>query len=183
MTLQHSLFFDQNRDLQDNRGWHYAWWDDAALPTPVTTNEYLYRFDKPVGGVVSSLKTITNKALTTNVTTVTTSVAHGFVVGDWVTVAMAPPDPVFDGPQMITVIGSTTTFSYNKTNANVVSAAAGGTATSASSALERIKVVASADAIIRAYLLAKAQTSVLLTSVATVNTTRDANLTAEGLTP
>ena len=73
---------------------------------------------------------VTNKALTSNVATLTTA-AHGYKVGDVVTVAgVGSP---FDGTHTITVVGSTTTFAYAKTHANVTSAASsGGTAVSSS---------------------------------------------------
>jgi N4-gp56 family major capsid protein len=70
---------------------------------------------------------VTNKALTTNVATLTTAVAHGLGVGQVVTVAGV--DSVFNGTFTITVVGSTTTFSYAKTNADVSSATATGTVT------------------------------------------------------
>lgn len=70
---------------------------------------------------------VTNKALTGNVATLTTAAPHGYTVGQTVTVAIG--DPVFDGTYLITVVGSSTTFSYNRTNANVTSVAtSGGTA-------------------------------------------------------
>jgi N4-gp56 family major capsid protein len=74
-------------------------------------------------------RTITNKALTSNVATLTTSTNHGFDVGDVVTVDC--DDNVFDGTFTVTVVGSATTFSYAKTNANVTSAAATGTVSAA----------------------------------------------------
>lgn len=76
-----------------------------------------------VGGGVS------NKALTSNVATLTTSSAHGLVVGDTVTVSGV--DATFDGTYTVTVVGSTTTFSYARTAGNVSSTAATGTAAKA----------------------------------------------------
>ena len=70
---------------------------------------------------------VTNKALTTNVATLTTAVAHGLGVGQVVTVSGV--DSVFNGTYTITVVGSTTTFSYAKVNADVSSIAATGTVT------------------------------------------------------
>jgi N4-gp56 family major capsid protein len=70
---------------------------------------------------------VTNKALTSNVATLTTAVAHGLGVGQVVTVSGV--DSVFNGTYTITVVGTTTTFSYAKTNADVSSAAATGTVT------------------------------------------------------
>lgn len=72
--------------------------------------------------------TVTNKELTGNVAKITTSAAHGFVVGNDVTVALTTPDAVFDGTYKITAVTSTT-FSYARTNVNVGVVAAPGTAT------------------------------------------------------
>lgn len=66
---------------------------------------------------------ITNKALTSNVATLTTSSAHGFAVGD--TVWVEGVDSTFNsttGPYTITAVTSTT-FSYAKTAGNVASTA------------------------------------------------------------
>ena len=70
---------------------------------------------------------VTNKALTSNVATLTTSVAHGLGVGQVVTVSGV--DSTFNGTYTITVVGTTTTFSYAKTASDVASAAATGTVT------------------------------------------------------
>jgi len=70
---------------------------------------------------------VTNKALTSNVATLTTAVAHGLGVGQVVTVSGV--DSTFNGTYTITVVGTTTTFSYAKTASDVASAAATGTVT------------------------------------------------------
>jgi len=80
------------------------------------------RVEEYLGG---TSRAVNNKALTSNVATLTTSANHGFKVGDVVTVAIS--DAVFDGTFTITAVTSNT-FSYAKTNANVTSAAATGTA-------------------------------------------------------
>lgn len=72
--------------------------------------------------------TVSNKALTANVATLTTAAAHGFVVGEQVTVSGV--DATFDGTYAITGVPSATTFTYAKTAADVVSVASGGTALS-----------------------------------------------------
>lgn len=77
----------------------------------------------------TSSRTITNKALATNVATLTTSVAHGFSVGNTVTVSGV--DATFDGTYLISAVPTATTFTYAKTAANVTSASATGTAVSA----------------------------------------------------
>jgi len=71
-------------------------------------------------------KTVTNKALTNNIATLTTSAAHGFLAGDSVTVAIT--DAVFNGTFTILSTPTTATFTYSKVNANISSAATSGTA-------------------------------------------------------
>lgn len=68
----------------------------------------------------SATRSVTNKALTSNVATLTTSAAHGFEVGETVTVAGV--DSTFNGTYTITA-KTDTTFSYAKTASNVTSAA------------------------------------------------------------
>ena len=69
--------------------------------------------------------TVTNKSLTNNVATLTTSAAHNYRVGDVVVVSGV--DGTFDGTFAITSVTSNT-FTYAKTNANVTSqVATGGT--------------------------------------------------------
>ena len=64
---------------------------------------------------------VTNAVLTSNVVTLTTRYAHGFSVGDVVDVAdMA--NNVYNGTYTITVVPSTTTFSYARTNGNIATA-------------------------------------------------------------
>jgi len=64
---------------------------------------------------------VNNKALTSNVATLTTSDAHGFAAGD--IVGVEGVDSTFDGEFTIVAIPSTTTFTYAKTASNVTSAA------------------------------------------------------------
>ena len=70
--------------------------------------------------------TITNKALTSDVATITTSAAHGFVAGDIVVITGV--DATFNGTHYITGAPTATTFTFVKDAANVTSAAASGTA-------------------------------------------------------
>jgi ribosomal protein L21E len=71
-------------------------------------------------------KTVTNKAKSSGVVTITTSTAHGFEVGNQVEIDIS--DSAFDGAYTITNVGSNT-FTYNKTGDNVSESAASGTAT------------------------------------------------------
>jgi hypothetical protein len=65
--------------------------------------------------------TITNKALTSNVATLTTSAVHGLAVGDEVWVEGV--DATFNGKYTIATVPTTTTFTYAKTASNVASTA------------------------------------------------------------
>lgn len=71
-------------------------------------------------------RTVSNKALTSNIATVTTSATHGFSVGDYVVVSGV--DATFNGTHLIDSVPTTTTFTYAKTAANVTSAVATGSA-------------------------------------------------------
>ena len=69
----------------------------------------------------SSFFVVNNKALTSNVATLTTSDAHDFAVGD--IVGVSGVDSTFDGEFTVVAIPTTTTFTYAKTASNVTSAA------------------------------------------------------------
>jgi len=62
---------------------------------------------------------ITNKALTTNVATLTTSAAHGLSTGMMITITGV--DATFNGTYRITSVPLATTFTYAKTASNVTS--------------------------------------------------------------
>jgi hypothetical protein len=68
-----------------------------------------------------STKTITNKALTSNVATLTTGTTHGYAIGDIAVITGV--DATFNGTYPIASVPTTTTFTYAKTAANVTSAA------------------------------------------------------------
>ena len=78
--------------------------------------------------VSNVIKSVTNKALTSNVATLTTATAHTYSVGD--VVVITGVDSTFNGTVIVTAVTSTT-FSYAKTAANVSSTAVSpaGTAT------------------------------------------------------
>lgn len=76
---------------------------------------------------ITDTNTVTNKALTANVATLTIG-AHVFDIGDSITVAGV--DGVFNGTYTVTAVAATT-VSYAKVNADVVSVASGGTVTGA----------------------------------------------------
>jgi hypothetical protein len=72
--------------------------------------------------------TVTTKALTSNVATLTTSAAHGLAVG--MEVVVTGVDATFNGTYTITTVPTTTTFTYAKTATNVSPTASTGTVTS-----------------------------------------------------
>jgi hypothetical protein len=64
---------------------------------------------------------IINKALTSNVATLTTSATHGLTIG--MTITITGVDATFNGEYRITSVPTTTTFTYAKTASNVPSTA------------------------------------------------------------
>jgi hypothetical protein len=86
-----------------------------SIPAVLLHDEY--DVDKVYNPVTYS---ITNKALTSNVATLTTSVAHKYAIGTMVDISGV--DTTFNGTYEITAVASTT-FSYAKTASNVTSTA------------------------------------------------------------
>jgi hypothetical protein len=74
-------------------------------------------------------KAVSNKALTSNVATLTTSTTHGFAVNDIVVVGSV--DATFNGTYVVKAVPTTTTFTYDKVATNVVSVAIAGATGSA----------------------------------------------------
>lgn len=66
---------------------------------------------------------VENKALTSNVATLTTRAAHTYLVGD--SVVVAGVDATFNGTYSVATIPTSTTFTYAKTSGNVASARIG----------------------------------------------------------
>jgi hypothetical protein len=64
---------------------------------------------------------VNNKSLTSNVATLTTGAAHGYEVGQSITVTGV--DSTFNGTYVITAVPTTTTVRYAKTATDVASAA------------------------------------------------------------
>jgi hypothetical protein len=80
------------------------------------------------GGTGALTATITSVARTSSVSTITTSGNHGFVVGDYVTVA-AVTNATFNGNFTITGTPTTTSFTYAQALGNVTATADTGTVT------------------------------------------------------
>lgn len=72
----------------------------------------------------ASTSTVTNKALSGNVATLTTSAPHTFVVGETITVSGV--DSIFNGSYTVTATPTATTVRYAKTASNVTSTTATG---------------------------------------------------------
>jgi hypothetical protein len=73
-----------------------------------------------VSGSIAKTGNITNKALTSNVATLTTSAAHGLTVGE--TIAVFDVDDTFDGTFTVKTGSSGTTLLYDLVSASVASA-------------------------------------------------------------
>jgi hypothetical protein len=84
---------------------------------------FIGEYTTPVSTIT---KTVSNKALASNVATITTSATHGFAVGDYVVVSGV--DATFNGTYLVASVPTTTTFTYAKTATNVTSTAATGSA-------------------------------------------------------
>jgi hypothetical protein len=84
--------------------------------------------DLSLDNVSKASRSITTVARTTNVVTITTSVAHGYSIGDSVTVAAVTNTDV-NGTFTITAVPTTTTFTYTDAGTNIVSGADAGTVT------------------------------------------------------
>ena len=96
---------------------------DTSISYSKTASNVVVTSVNPYGIVTQAIYTITNKALTSNVATLTTSAAHGFAVGNLMHIYGV--DSTFNGNYTITAV-TTNTFSYALTSANVTSAAATG---------------------------------------------------------
>lgn len=97
----------------------------------LTTNELILIIDSLAGGTTLS---ITNKALTNNVATITTGSPHGLAVDDFVTITGV--DSTFNGDYYVDTVPSSTTFTFARTVANVASTATSGTLTKDADVLE-----------------------------------------------
>jgi hypothetical protein len=108
--------------IQTNgRPWQYArsiQWDKSSITYNGVLLSDEYDVDKVFPKITVS---ITNKALTSNVATLTTSAAHGLCIG--MQIVITGVDATFNGEYRITSVPTTTTFTYAKTATDVPSAA------------------------------------------------------------
>jgi hypothetical protein len=108
--------------IQTNgRPWQYArsiqWTTDGNTYNGILLADE-YDVDKVFPKITVS---ITNKALTSNVATLTTSAVHGLCTG--MEIVITGVDATFNGTYTITSVPTTTTFTYAKTATNVASTA------------------------------------------------------------
>ena len=94
---------------------------------------------------------VNNKALTSNVATLTTAANHNYLVGDWVTVTGV--DATFNGTYQITTVPTSTTFTYAKTASNVSSTAVSPTGSASVSARRKFSGIVrdASDGIIKIF--------------------------------
>jgi len=95
--------------------------------------------------------TVTNKALASNVATLTTGTAHSLAVGDIIVVGGV--DATFNGTHVVSSVPTTTTFTFDKTAANVTSAAVSPVGTTSASTKRRFAGVVrdASDGVIKAF--------------------------------
>ena len=86
---------------------------------------------------------ISNKALTTNVATLTTTAVHGLSVGMQITITGV--DATFNGEYRITGVPTTTTFTYAKTASNVASTAVSPVGTGIADVIHFIDYISGTD--------------------------------------
>ena len=86
---------------------------------------------------------INNKALTSNVATLTTTAAHGLSIGMQITITGV--DATFNGEYRITTIPTTTTFTYAKTASNVASTAVSPVGTGVADVIHFIDYISGTD--------------------------------------
>ena len=105
----------------DGRPWQLMrsiQWDKSSI----TYNGVLFTDEYDVDKVFPAITvSINNKALTSNVATLTTTAAHGLCIGMQITISGV--DATFNGEYRITSVPTTTTFTYAKTASDVPSAA------------------------------------------------------------
>jgi hypothetical protein len=121
-----------NANLRPQQHLRSIQWEQLKNTGATTYNEFLgclmldgYDIDKIYPTITA---TVSNKALTSNVATLTTSAAHGLAVG--MEIVVAGVDATFNGTYTIATVPTTTTLTYAKTASDVPSAASTGTITS-----------------------------------------------------
>jgi hypothetical protein len=130
--------------IQTNgRPWQYArsiqWTTDGNTYNGILLADE-YDVDKVFPKITVS---ITNKALTSNVATLTTSAVHGLCTG--MEIVITGVDATFNGTYRITAVPTTTTFTYAKTASNVPSAAVSPAGTGVAEVIHFINYTSGSD--------------------------------------
>ena len=131
-------------DIQTNgRPWQYArsvqWEKDSNSYNGILLSDE-YDVDKIFPAITVS---ITNKELTSNVATLTTSAAHGLSTGMQITISDV--DATFDGEHRITSVPTTTTFTFAKVASDVPSAAVSPAGTGLADVIHFIDYISGTD--------------------------------------
>jgi hypothetical protein len=130
--------------IQTNgRPWQYArsiQWDKSSITYNGVLLSDEYDVDKIFPAITVS---ITNKALTSNVATLTTSAAHGLCIG--MQIVITGVDATFNGEYRITSVPTTTTFTYAKTAADVASTAVSPAGTGVAEVIHFIDYISGTD--------------------------------------
>ena len=130
--------------IQTNgRPWQYArsiqWTKNSIKYDGVLLSDE-YDVDKIFPAITVS---ITNKALTSNVATLTTSAVHGLCTG--MQIVITGVDATFNGEYRITGVPTTTTFTYAKTASDVPSAAVSPAGTGVAEVIHFIDYISGTD--------------------------------------
>ena len=130
--------------IQSNgRPWQYArsiqWDKDSNTYNGILLSDE-YDVDKIFPEITVS---ITNKALTSNVATLTTSAAHGLSTG--MQIIVSGVDATFNGEYRITGVPTTTTFTYAKTASDVASTAVSPAGTGVADVIHFIDYISGTD--------------------------------------
>jgi hypothetical protein len=130
--------------IQSNgRPWQYArsiqWDKDSNTYNGILLSDE-YDVDKIFPAITVS---INNKALTSNVATLTTSAAHGLSTG--MQIIVSGVDATFNGEYRITGVPTTTTFTYAKTASDVASTAVSPVGTGVADVIHFIDYISGTD--------------------------------------
>jgi len=127
----------------NGRPWQYMrsiqWTTDGNTYNGVLVADE-YDVDKIFPAITVS---INNKALTTNVATLTTTAAHGLCTGMQITISGV--DATFNGEYTITGVPTTTTFTYAKTASNVPSTAVSPVGTGVANVIHFVNYASGSD--------------------------------------
>jgi len=127
----------------NGRPWQYArsiQWDKSSNTYNGILLSDEYDVDKIFPAITVS---ITNKALTSDVATLTTSTAHGLSIGMQITVSGV--DATFNGEYRITTVPTTTTFTYAKVAADVASTAVSPAGTGVADVIHFVDYISGTD--------------------------------------